>query len=312
MSNTKRKNIIIYFNINYICDNRCRFCFSYHIDNSKDTNIKIEDFAKILDKHKDDHIIRVIINGGEPFLNPDVIRMISEVKKRKLECVLYSNANALRNRDIVEQLTQAMPNRITIPIHGSKNNHCYITRNMNSYDYVMSGLDLLGKKITSSIVELKFIINEGMVRENYDIKNFLMGFPFVENIVICGQVNTHVAKDNGYINQYNQDYYSYIERQLRSLIGCYNIKVYDLHFCKLPVMLNVLEYTSVIQNTEIYNDFYFYDNEHLGDYKLFFTKHGMDDPNCSSCKLQHYCHSILKNYSVLSIDKEQKLIMTYE
>jgi len=309
MSIVERKNVIIYFNINYICDNRCKFCFSYHIDNSKNTNVTLQEVKDILSAHMNDDVERVVINGGEPFLNPEIFDIVSEIKKTGYECVVYSNGNALNDIEKVKKLNQTGVDRITVPVHGDEILHNNITGNSTSFFKVTNGLSNIGKVSDVSFkTELKFIITSEMVSSDFDIKGFLSNYSFIEDVVICGQVNTKTAKNNSFINHHGDEMYSYVNKQLNNLKGMYNLKCYDLMFCKLN-----LDISNICDQTEReYDKFLFFDNEHLGDSELIFNKHGMEMEKCADCDIALYCHSITNNYNVLMMDKAGNCSMVYE
>lgn len=307
MSSVSNKKIA-YFNVNYKCDNKCVFCFSNHINNSIETNISYSQFLECINTIE--HIDRIIINGGEPLFNPDIFRIINYSKKVSKEVVLYSNGNAFSNIEKAIEIVNTGIDRITIPIHGNQALHSYITRNPKSYENVISGLLNFRKHDFLNKIEAKFIITNKMVEEKFDISAFLKNFPEIDNIVICGQVNTDVSCISNQNVRADSSYYNYVNYQLINLIGNYDIKIYDFELCKLNNHIKSL-FTNIVNNQSTSFDFYFFDINHLKKCVIPYNSN-RKMIKCQNCLYRDFCTEILNKYMILKITKKLYCEVSFE
>ena len=67
------KKNVYYFNINYLCDNKCIFCYSHNTNNLKtESIITLKEIIKTINKYKISEKDRLILNGGEPLLHKEI------------------------------------------------------------------------------------------------------------------------------------------------------------------------------------------------------------------------------------------------
>ena len=300
MSNLKKQ--IIYSNITYCCDNFCKFCF-LDFRRKGNTDIQIADFENYLSEFR--HVDRIILNGGEPLLHQEILKLIKIAKKYTNELVIYSNGNMLSNINFAKLLFSSNISRITLPIHGNEAAFDLVTQNPSAYSKVMQALDNIKVLGVEQKVEIKFIVSKYLASKKYDIKGFLEKYNF-QDIVICGQVNTKNAKINKFTCDFDDSYYNYFSEQIQSLIGKYNIKIYDVYLCRLKKELQrfILKH-SIIE--PIQYDFYFYDFNHTKKYKLSYNK----EKDCI-CDFVSLCNSICENYQVLRINKSSSIRLSLE
>jgi len=77
--------------ITYRCNNNCAYCSSGKINGETDSDMKVEDFRKILVWLKKQNIRNIILTGGEPFIHGDIKEMLGVCEDLKF------NANILTN-----------------------------------------------------------------------------------------------------------------------------------------------------------------------------------------------------------------------
>lgn len=63
------------------CPNRCMHCSSFSTENCSET-IPFEVFKEIVEGAKKIGLKTVCFSGGEPFLHPDIVKMIDFVHKQ--------------------------------------------------------------------------------------------------------------------------------------------------------------------------------------------------------------------------------------
>lgn len=84
------------------CNYRCPFCHNEGQEKSSPLgNMNYEDFKKVIDFLKNQHIIELAISGGEPFVNPKAVEMI-EYACMHLDCDVScaTNLSLITNSDI--------------------------------------------------------------------------------------------------------------------------------------------------------------------------------------------------------------------
>lgn len=298
-------NNVFYFNINYKCNQYCRFCFSHNtnaLNQKKD--ISLENFQNAIDKGQIGENDRIIINGGEPTLHPELLQILEKARKTKAELVMYSNGQKFSDLTFSRRILSSGLCRITIPVHGNESLHNYITQKKDSFEKVCQAI----KNITTlkqGVLELKFIITEKMAESNFNIVAFIethCGFKALSSIVITGQVNTKVAERNGFHCEGNESYYRYVSEQVNNLKPRCRLKIYDLKLCKLAndfcANINSLKLVS----SQNFNEFYF--SDYFNSLKMSDYKQERKETSCQSCVNKLFCKSILDSYLILSINKD--------
>lgn len=129
-------NRILYFNIDYRCNNACVFCFSHNVGNGR-ADIQFDSFKKILEEIKADNRDLIIINGGEPTIHPQFSNFVSYIGEQCLPCRIYSNGTRINS----DTYPTAFDNiRFIIPIHGEKEVHDFITGRNGAFNDTLASL----------------------------------------------------------------------------------------------------------------------------------------------------------------------------
>lgn len=73
------------------CLNNCKFCSS-NSDCNKSRIISFNDFRRVIDYFmKNGGIEELSISGGEPFLHPDIVNMVSYAKSLGIRTVIFTS-----------------------------------------------------------------------------------------------------------------------------------------------------------------------------------------------------------------------------
>ena len=114
------------FEVIETCLNNCKFCSS-NSSCDKEQIIKFEDFKRVIDYFMaNGGIEELSLSGGEPFLHPDILKMISYSKSLGIRTVVFSSGlkynNPLTNTEIdniiaernkkIEEVIETEPNKI--------------------------------------------------------------------------------------------------------------------------------------------------------------------------------------------------------
>ena len=79
------------FEIIEACPNECKFCSSNSCINKKQI-ISFEDFKRVIDYFMGEGGIEELsLSGGEPFLHPDLVKMVSYAKTFGIRTVIFTS-----------------------------------------------------------------------------------------------------------------------------------------------------------------------------------------------------------------------------
>jgi len=85
------------------CNLKCVHCFSA---TQETTDLSYEDLKSIFDQLEKMRVFEVRINGGEPLLHPEIIRILQLLENRRFRRVLLTNGTLLSD-EIVKQFSQS-------------------------------------------------------------------------------------------------------------------------------------------------------------------------------------------------------------
>ncbi|SHE91613.1 radical SAM protein [Schwartzia succinivorans] len=282
---------IFYFNITYGCNSNCVFCYSHNTkhDGISHHDLSVETMMSYLKKNNIKEYDRIIINGGEPLLHPDIIRMIQNLKDFNCEILIYTNGRLL------EKLPLNIFNdnfRIIIPWHGAEKAHDMVTGINGSYHETMRGINHMLNGCAH--IELKIIVNRNMVSKR-DIESSIVA---LDHIPIKSFHSVHLTKvDDTIISKLNKyphishadaamptlNFFNYCASRVNS------IKIFDTCVASMPLPTNELpalkeEYAVI-----------FKDWDHNWQIPLK-EKH----PHClMNCSHKSYCISAVNHYTAL-------------
>jgi sulfatase maturation enzyme AslB (radical SAM superfamily) len=125
------------------CNQECLNCFAESSYKKSGLNMRTTDIKKVISTRISERI-RFTISGGEPFLHPQ-IKKILEIPRTYPLANYWINTNGFINniQDYVEPLVNNEWN-IAFSIHGAKNTHNLYTK-IDSYDLVESNIIYLSK-----------------------------------------------------------------------------------------------------------------------------------------------------------------------
>ena len=283
---------IFYFNITYGCNSDCIFCYSHNTwHNSKPHNeISFADFFDYLDAQNINARDRVIINGGEPFLHTEIENILSGLVSYDCEVLIYTNGRILSRYDMSHLPKQF---RFIIPIHGYEVLHDNITGVRGSYRETLKTLNDLTQN-TKCLVDIKIIINNSMLSEDYDgdlLINSLSDVSFNNAVHINKMADTIVSKKNKCKTISNDDA-AYYTRLLFEYFKKFDRKIKIFDTCIKDIGFEAYgDYMKYKDNVRVY----FKDKNQYREIDLFrnFTK-------CmQECICFDKCMSAVDEYKVL-------------
>ena len=177
-----------YIAIDFICNQRCRFC-PCSKEQSTYPSIPLIELKNLVEGFiKQSKIEGLVISGGEPTLHKDFIPFIEFVTQKGLNVTVLSNGETFSNKQFVEQLVlnaDVSKLMVTTTIHShDREQHEWINQTKGSFDRSIKGLlNLmdLGIKVT-----VKHCINR---QNRVDLKKFYefidCTFPEEADIQLC-------------------------------------------------------------------------------------------------------------------------------
>lgn len=156
------------------CNLKCSMCFEKL--RKPNPELEIIDWIKIID-HIKRFQPRIHLSGGEPFVYPEIVDLISYIKKNGLFLTITTNGTFLN--EYAEVIMRAKVNRIHISIDGPKETHDKIRGVKGTFDRIMEGLAKIRKLKKHSnlpIIRINSMINfadetvmQEVIKIGYDI-----------------------------------------------------------------------------------------------------------------------------------------------
>jgi len=163
------------------CNNKCVFCSVLKIKETSFSQIKKKIF--FFNYRKDN---RIVFTGAEPTLRDDILNILSEAKKKKIEIIqLNTNGRLLSRKEFARKIIKNGANYFKISLHGNNPElHDNITQSKKSFKETISGIKNLIKLGQRDNIVISVVLN-GL---NY--KNLSEIFEIIKNLGIKkAQVN---------------------------------------------------------------------------------------------------------------------------
>lgn len=99
--------------ITYNCNYKCKYCY---VKDVKAKFMPFDDLKVIMKKLKDNGVNRLFITGGEPFLHPDILKIIKYSSELRFVTIVQSNASLI-NEEIALELKKIKNVELGISFH---------------------------------------------------------------------------------------------------------------------------------------------------------------------------------------------------
>lgn len=120
------------------CNLKCKHCFIKKGKQEPDTDKLCSQLLKALKFG----CKKVIITGGEPLLNKNLIRILRVLAERSVLTDLNSNLYAL-NKNLALELVEAGLGEVSVSIYGNEDSHDWLTGVPGSFKRAIRGIELL-------------------------------------------------------------------------------------------------------------------------------------------------------------------------
>ena len=103
-----------FFAINNTCNSKCRMCSIWK--NKSKRNVTYEEAVKVLKKLKRNKFKIIQITGGEPFLNPNIFKILEFAKKLGFYVLVVTNGSLI-TRETAKKLAKINIDQISVSFH---------------------------------------------------------------------------------------------------------------------------------------------------------------------------------------------------
>lgn len=153
---------MIGFSLTNQCNLNCEMC--WQVDRSKKLYASYEMISKTLEDIKMFGSPPVYFWGGEPFLHPDILRILK--KTRELGLFSIINTNGMMLLTLADKLVECPPDMIIVSIDGTEKIHDKIRGLKGTYSRVINGIKKLNEnKKFKLLIALNCVVTE----DNYQI-----------------------------------------------------------------------------------------------------------------------------------------------
>jgi MoaA/NifB/PqqE/SkfB family radical SAM enzyme len=139
---SRKKKRLLYFNINFDCNNNCVFCAA----GSRETRslrkrMSATQISRILKDFNVSAEDVVVINGGEPTVHPEITSILNAAASRGAFVYLFTNGVKFSDINFVYSIAETGVNRVAIPIYSHIGKvHDSLTRHKGSFIATVRGI----------------------------------------------------------------------------------------------------------------------------------------------------------------------------
>ncbi|MGD0020737.1 MAG: radical SAM protein [Smithellaceae bacterium] len=156
------------------CNLTCPLCLTTTITKSRPKALlPLETFKRFIDECGDYLLLIILWNWGEPFLNPDLIKMIAYAKARGIVVHTSTNSNILLEEAQVEALVDSGLDSLVVAVDGTSQKTYEKYRQGGRLDRVILNIQNIlrvraAKNVTTPRINMRFVVmrhNEAEVPE---------------------------------------------------------------------------------------------------------------------------------------------------
>lgn len=202
--NTDIELEVAWIEITQACNLRCVHCYEGTVHRKLDNALQIEEWKNIIDQLDALHLKRLIIIGGEPCCNENVIEIISYASQKKMDVTLFTNGTLFDEKLISTVIKSNI--RVKLSVYGHVAAiHDGITRKPGSY---LKLVDTVSKLVEFGVPTSAAVIimreNENYVKEILDFcRNLGMKCSKYDVIreVFGGVQNKHIPSNKNVLRE---------------------------------------------------------------------------------------------------------------
>ena len=155
---------IFYYNITYKCNQRCLFCAADLKYDNEQEEMKLIDIIRDFEEKNVGVGDRVIINGGEPTVHKEFLKILEAIRDRGAYIDLFTNGQKLADMSFCQEIIKFSPILIRIPIFGADEmSHDMMTGTKSSFVNLLKAIEnilILRKRYDNVDLEIKFLMSK--------------------------------------------------------------------------------------------------------------------------------------------------------
>jgi len=146
------------------CNLSCPLCPSGNGEMTRPRgNMELEHFKKVFDQLSDDLLLCLLWNQGEPFLNPNLTKMIRHATDRNVPTITSTNVHYIRTEEEAEDIIQSGLSELILSLDGVDAETYVKYRVGGDFDRVVRGIELVTEakrrlKASTPRIHLQFIL----------------------------------------------------------------------------------------------------------------------------------------------------------
>ena len=165
------KPLVAWLTTNRTCNNKCKWCYTYEY---KCNNISMdsERTKKTIDMLANNGIQKIILIGGEPTINTEIIDIIKYINKKNITVSIASNGRKFSELSFTQKCKDAGLNFANISIKGINDEQYIRNTNSTGFSEMIEGYKNLKKchiNLTTS-----YVITSNNEKEFFDLKEMLL------------------------------------------------------------------------------------------------------------------------------------------
>ncbi|OGJ89681.1 MAG: hypothetical protein A2487_01210 [Candidatus Raymondbacteria bacterium RifOxyC12_full_50_8] len=139
----KRTPVIAYLEVTMACNVRCIHCYREKTLPKPRDELTRKEINVLLDELARLGTLILVVTGGEPFMRPDIMEILSDARKKGFAVVVFTNATLISGEH-ARALYDIAPLGVEVSIHGSNAQvHDSITGVKGSFAKAMAAIALL-------------------------------------------------------------------------------------------------------------------------------------------------------------------------
>ena len=152
------KNIkTVFMEITSKCNYSCKYCYNNSGTSGKIKQLTFNEISSLIQQYKQFGIKKIILSGGEPFLHPDIFKIIELIHRNDFELMIITNGSLLTKETSILLNKYKVTLQLTLDSHIEEINNYY--KGKNSYKLTLNGLENLNNYFDMNNVYLRINLN---------------------------------------------------------------------------------------------------------------------------------------------------------
>ncbi|MEM2661622.1 MAG: radical SAM protein [Nitrososphaeria archaeon] len=182
--------------ITYSCDNACIFCAT-GIPYKKNNDLSLRQIINILEQENVDRNTVVCLNGGEPLVRKDIIRVLEIIKKKGAKIKILTNGVRLSDFKFASIIANYVDHFYVSMYAHTADLYGFLTGVESNYYKMVEGIKNLFRLKEKSCIDIKLLVCKPTAPYLKEMVSFISAqFPKPRKIIITGLTIAGSAERN--------------------------------------------------------------------------------------------------------------------